>query len=213
MIQRGTDKMSNADQYAVMQQRPVVSGLARSVFADADKSQISGVNPVRLNEIQCGHIVIRGLENVIKDVVQSQLELALPTEPLSCHQNEAACIRWISPDEWLVTVAEDETHSIEVKLRHALEGHAAIVNVSGGQTLLQLAGQHAEEVLMKSTSYDVHESNLQVGKVVTTTFAHTQVVLRRLDANSFELVVRRSFADYVFAWIRDAATEFGINAH
>ena len=66
--------MSNADQYAVMQQRPVVSGLARSVFADADKSQISGVNPVRLNEIQCGHIVIRGLENVIKDVVQSQLE-------------------------------------------------------------------------------------------------------------------------------------------
>ena len=205
--------MSNADQYAVMQQRPVVSGLARSVFADADKSQISGVNPVRLNEIQCGHIVIRGLENVIKDVVQSQLELALPTEPLSCHQNEAACIRWISPDEWLVTVAEDEIHSIEVELRHAVEGHAAIVNVSGGQTLLQLAGQHAEEVLMKSTSYDVHESNLQVGKVVTTTFAHTQVVLRRLDANSFELVVRRSFADYVFAWTRDAATEFGINAH
>ena len=171
------------------------------------------MNHVRLNEIQCGHIVIRGLENVIKDVVQSQLELALPTEPLSCHQNEAACIRWISPDEWLVTVAEDETHSIEVKLRHAVEGHAAIVNVSGGQTLLQLAGEHAEEVLMKSTSYDVHESNLQVGKVVTTTFAHTQIVLRRLDANSFELVLRRSFADYVFAWIRDAATEFGIDTH
>ena len=65
--------MSNADQYAVMQQRPEVSGLARSVFADADKSQISGVNPVRLDEIQCGHIVIRGLENDIKDVIESEL--------------------------------------------------------------------------------------------------------------------------------------------
>ena len=85
--------------------------------------------------------------------------------------------------------------------------------MSGGQTLLQLAGEHAEEVLMKSTSYDVHESNLQVGKVVTTTFAHTQVVLRRLDTNSFELVVRRSFADYVFAWIRDAAAEFGVDTY
>jgi len=213
MIQRGTDKMSNADQYAVMQQRPEVSGLARSVFADADKSQISGVNPVRLNESQCGHIVIRGLENDIKDVVHSQLGLLLPTEPLSCYQNDAACIRWISPDEYLVTVAENETHSTEVKLRLAVEGHAAIVNVSGGQTLLQLAGEHAEEVLMKSTSYDVHESNLKVGKVVTTTFAHTQVVLRRLDTNSFELVVRRSFADYVFAWIRDAAAEFGVDTY
>ena len=203
--------MSNADAYAVMQQRPEISGLSRSVLADVDKSQISGVNPVRLNEVQCGHIVIRGSENVLKDVLQSQLELALPTEPLTCYQNDAACIRWISPDEWLVTVAEGETHSIEVKLRNAVEGHAAIVNVSGGQTLLQLAGEHAEEILMKSTRYDVHESNLTVGKVVTTTFAQTQVVLRRLNANSFELVVRRSFANYVFAWIRDAAAEFGLD--
>lgn len=203
--------MSNADAYAVMQQRPEISGLSRSVLADVDKSQISGVNPVLLNEVQSGHIVIRGSENVLKDVLQSQLELALPTEPLTCYQNDAACIRWISPDEWLVTVAEGETHSIEVKLRNAVEGHAAIVNVSGGQTLLQLAGEHAEEILMKSTRYDVHESNLTVGKVVTTTFAQTQVVLRRLNANSFELVVRRSFADYVFAWIRDAAAEFGLD--
>ena len=203
--------MSNADAYAVMQQRPEISGLSRSVLADVDKSQISGVNPVRLNEVQCGHIVIRGSENVLKDVLQSQLELALPTEPLTCYQNDAACIRWISPDEWLVTVAEGETHSIEVKLRNAVEGHVAIVNVSGGQTLLQLAGEHAEEILMKSTRYDVHESNLTVGKVVTTTFAQTQVVLRRLNANSFELVVRRSFANYVFAWIRDAAAEFGLD--
>ena len=203
--------MSNADAYAVMQQRPEISGLSRSVLADVDKSQISGVNPMLLNEVQCGHIVIRGSENVLKDVLQSQLELALPTEPLTCYQNDAACIRWISPDEWLVTVAEGETHSIEVKLRNAVEGHAAIVNVSGGQTLLQLAGEHAEEILMKSTRYDVHESNLTVGKVVTTTFAQTQVVLRRLNANSFELVVRRSFANYVFAWIRDAAAEFGLD--
>ena len=62
---------------------------------------------------------------------------------------------------------------------------------------------------MKSTSYDVAPENFPPGKVVTTTFAQAQVVLRRVNDNTFELVLRRSFSDYLWAWLRDAASEFG----
>mgnify|MGYP007032461917 CR=1 FL=1 len=113
--------MSNADQYAVMQQRPVVSGLARSVFADADKSQISGVNPVRLDEIQCGHIVIRGLENVIKEVVQSSLEFPLQSQLLSCHDFDLALYSLICHDYCVYSGAEHMTKKINCKSHLAVE--------------------------------------------------------------------------------------------
>jgi sarcosine oxidase subunit gamma len=100
---------------------------------------------------------------------------------------------------------------VESSLRHAIVGHAAIVNVSGGQTIVHLTGKHALDVLMKSTCYDVHELNFHTGKVITSTLAQAQVIIRRLDSDQFELVIRRSFADYIWMWLRDAAAEFGVN--
>ena len=58
---------------------------------------------------------------------------------------------------------------------------------------------------------DVHELNFPTGKVITTTLAQAQVIIRRLDTDQFELVIRRSFADYIWSWLRDAAMEFGVN--
>lgn len=54
-----------------------------------------------------------------------------------------------------------------------------MVNVSGGQSLLELRGPNVREVLMKSTSYDVHPNNFPVGKAVGTVFAKSQLVIRR----------------------------------
>ena len=85
-----------------------------------------------------------------------------------------------------------------------------ISNASGGQTLVRLSGEKARAVLMKSCPYDVHDRNFPIGKVVTTVFAKSQTTLRRLDENDWELVVRRSFADYVWRWLLDASHEFGL---
>jgi sarcosine oxidase subunit gamma len=137
--------------------------------------------------------------------------LDLPLIPLTSHAHNSQCIRWVSPDEWLLTLPEEGVLQIEEALRLQCVEPVAIVNVSGGQTILILEGEHAIDVLRKSTSYDVHPRNFPVGKVVTTAFAQAQLVLRRLDEQCFELVVRRSFADYLSAWIHDAAAEFGMD--
>ena len=65
-------------------------------------------------------------------------------------------------------------------------------------------------MLMKSTSYDVHPSNFPVGKAVGTNFAKTQLVIRHTAEETWELVVRRSFADYIWLWLQDASAEFGL---
>ncbi|MDB3986414.1 sarcosine oxidase subunit gamma family protein, partial [Pseudomonadales bacterium] len=141
--------------------------------------------------------------------VVKSLGLALPIAPLTSSVRAALCIRWLGPDEWLLTLPLDDLAQAEADLRDAGGAQIALVDVSGGQTVLVVQGDSAIQVLMKSTSYDVGLQNFPVGKVVTTTFAQAQVVMRRMNEVTFELILRRSFADYLWAWLRDAASEFG----
>uniref|UniRef100_UPI0015551FFD sarcosine oxidase subunit gamma n=1 Tax=Pseudomonas tumuqii TaxID=2715755 RepID=UPI0015551FFD len=120
-------------------------------------------------------------------------------------------LQWLGPDEWLLIVPSGSEFAVEQKLRAALDGqHVAVVNVSGGQTLLELSGPKVREMLMKSSIYDVHPSNFPVGKAVGTMFAKSQLVIRHTGEDTWELVVRRSFADYIWLWLQDASAEYGL---
>ncbi len=122
------------------------------------------------------------------------------------------CVRWIAPDEWLLSCPLQDAYAVENKLREYLgDVSMAIVNVSGGFTSLILQGTNAIDVLKKSTGYDVHPSKFIPGKVVNTVFAKTQVTLRCIESNRYELIVRRSFADYVWHWIQVASAEYGLS--
>ncbi|MFT5013258.1 MAG: sarcosine oxidase subunit gamma [Dinoroseobacter sp.] len=208
MIQPGSDNMSNKP-YALMQQH-IANDHGRSPLQAAARRSSEGSEPVRFREFVLGHLVIRGTAGDLQPATESVLGMALPIEPLTSANARDRCMRWVSPDEWLLTAPADELFDLESRLRSETSGHVALVNVSGGQTVLQLEGNAAIEVLMKSTGYDVHPLNFAVGKVVTTTLGRAQVLLRRSDEMSYELVIRRSFADYLFAWLQDAAAEFGV---
>lgn len=160
-----------------------------------------------------GHLVLRGGAVVLDGAVRAVLGISLPGEPQGLVQDDEGkrSIQWVSPDEWLVIVPGGEEFELENRLRAALgDAHFAISNVSGGQTLVELEGEAAREVLMKSVVYDVHPSHFPVGKGVTTIFAKTTVVLRRPSEERWELVVRRSFADYPYRWLLDAGEEYAI---
>ena len=126
------------------------------------------------------------------------------------------CVRWMAPDSWLLSCPIDETFAIEQALRDAVPGHIAIVNVSGGYTIIELSGADARTVLMKSTGYDVHPEHFGKGKVVNTTFAKAQVTIGALDVSDtdarYELIVRRSFTDYLWLWLQRASAEFNLKA-
>ncbi len=168
---------------------------------------------VQLRELKLlGHLVLRGSRDNASFVngVEQVLGLTLPQTLQSVEQGTRS-LRWISPDEWLLVLPGEEAFEVEQQLREAIEGHYAVVNVSGGQTLIELSGASAVNLLKKSTGYDVDASNFPPGKVVTTTFAKTQAIIRRVDEVRWELVVRRSFADYLWQWLLDASAEFGLS--
>jgi sarcosine oxidase subunit gamma len=201
----------------VYQQRPTTDVKVESPLFHADLKSLVGkgrTNPgVVLREKKLlGHLTIRGdaHDPAFAAGVHKALGMELP-DALALVISGESSIQWMGPDEWLLIVPTGEEFAAEQKLREALDGlHIQVVNVSGGQSLLELTGPKVREVLMKSTSYDVHPSNFPVGKAVGTVFAKSQLVIRRTGEETWELLIRRSFSDYWWLWLQDASAEYGL---
>lgn len=147
----------------------------------------------------------------MQNAIQNVLGLSLPGKLQATSAENGVCIRWMAPDEWLLSCAIADAFGIEQKLREETNSEGlAIVNVSGGYCQLILSGANANNVLKKSVAYDVHPSSLSIGKVVNTIFAKTQATIQCLDDNVYELIIRRSFADYVWLWLQNASREYGL---
>jgi len=158
------------------------------------------------------HLNLRGDpdDNEFLRGVDAVLGIALPTQPSTCAHNGEAGIYWLGPDEWLLIVEGGRAAALEEQLRQQLGGHISIVDVSGGQTLLNISGNGAAMVLMKSSPYDFHTANFGPGCCVQTTFAKATALVVAREDGCFDLVIRRSFADYLARWILDAGAEAGV---
>lgn len=201
----------------VLDQRPVGDVVPETPL-HGSAGPVDAVSPARAGVLLSergllGHLVLRGNpgDEAFSGGIERTLGAALPRVPMTSTRGEKAEIQWLGPDEWLVLVEGGEAFVIETALREALNGHYSIVNVSGGQTVIGLSGPNARDVLMKSTVYDVHPAGFPVGKGVNTIFAKATALIRRPEADRWELVVRRSYADYIWRWLLDAGEEYGVS--
>lgn len=202
---------------AVMDQCAPSQVRAESPLHHAELGKLASKSPAHYGVVLSeqalkGHLVIRGSQDN-QSLLQGCLNVlgvALPLQPLSSVQDGDISVRWLGPDEWLVVMPMDQLYPVEKALRAEVTGHYSLVNVSGGQTLLTLSGKNAVDVLKKSTVLDLHPSKFPVGKVAGSVFAKSSAVIRRTGEESWELVVRRSFADYLWLWLQDASREYGL---
>lgn len=161
-----------------------------------------------------GHVNLRGdPENpAFLEAVNAVLGASLPTEPNTAVEGDGMGALWLGPDEWLlITPPKMESHLMEC-LRKALAGiFSAVTDVSGGQTVISVQGPHARDVLTKGCSLDIHPRVFGSGHCAQTLLASVPVTIRQVDERpSFDLIVRRSFAEYLALWIEDAAQEYGM---
>lgn len=223
-------KINVSDQYAASSvttskafadsQTPVMESALAHVGLEKLSVRTSEGQGLRFSEMPItGLLVLRVQRDkpALNSALKSLLDLDLPETLQSAISvgtrfSGKVCVRWVAPDEWVLSCAINDAFDIETQLRSSVgDASIAIVNVSGGFTILRLSGTHANDVLKKSTAYDVHPSNFNIGKVVNTVFAKAQVTLRCIDANDYEIIVRRSFADYLWHWIQVAAVEYGLS--
>jgi len=198
---------------------PVVQSALGHVGLDKLSMRVRSGQGVTMRELPVtGLLILRvrkdkaALETAVGAILGLELPSTLSSSFIDKGSDGALCLRWMAPDVWLLSCPVENAYAIEISLREKLgDASIAIVNVSGGFTVLELQGPHANDVLKKSTAYDTHPDNFAVGKVVNTVFAKAQVTMRCIGPEHVELVVRRSFADYVWHWIQVAAVEHGLS--
>lgn len=144
-----------------------------------------------------------------RDAVADATGVELPVEPRTWHRAGDTGAYWLGPDEWLLVVSDGTEAGLEHVLRDKLDGSFSIVDTSGANCFLNLSGPAAGLVLQKSSPYDFHPRNFPAGRCVQTVFAKASALVAANGDGSFDLVVRRSYIDYVRLWIEDAAKEYG----
>jgi sarcosine oxidase subunit gamma len=160
-----------------------------------------------------GHINLRGnaSDPAFRESVARVLGTALPTAPNTTSAGEHCTAYWLGPDEWLVVTPGEREAGFAAGLRKALEGiHASVTEVSGGQTILVLRGAAVRDLLAKGSPFDLHAPAFAPGACAQTHLAKAAVLLRPLPDDGMEIIVRRSFADYLWSWLEVAAAEYGL---
>jgi sarcosine oxidase, subunit gamma len=132
--------------------------------------------------------------------------IELPAAPNTVAAGATYTALWLGLDEWLLRSNDPRPVTAERTLRRLLVGEfAAVVDVSSGYTVLELEGMRGREVLQKGCPLDLHPRVFGVSQCAQSHYFKAGIILRPTASDAYELIVRRSFADYTARMLRDAA--------
>jgi sarcosine oxidase subunit gamma len=119
-------------------------------------------------------------------------------------------IYWLGPDEWLVVTPAGQQEQVKTELLASLDGvFCAVVDNSSGLTMLHVTGDNAATLLATDCPFDLHPRQFKPGQCAQTRLAKAGMTISPLaDGAGFEVIIRRSFADYLLLWLQDAAIAF-----
>lgn len=161
-----------------------------------------------------GHINLRGdpQDPRFAAAVREVVGIAPPAVPNTVSEAQGHTVYWLGPDEWLILTAGERRANVESELRNALKGlRVAVTDISGGQILVVMHGEPVRDLLAKGCPLDLHPRAFDIGQCAQSHLAKAPILLRHLDRRpSFEIIVSRSFADYFWLWLEDAAAEYGL---
>ena len=157
----------------------------------------------------CGKLNLR-CKPAASSLLIKYLGSPLPEAPNTVSKNGDRRILWLGPDEFLVLVkaGEDDTLSTIIGVALANQHHAATI-VTDGLSCIQLDGTAVRDLLAKGCALDLHPTKFTEGMCAQSLLATVGVTIFCDGATSVRLICRTSFLDYVIAWLKDAASEYG----
>ncbi|MFT5136429.1 MAG: sarcosine oxidase subunit gamma [Arenicella sp.] len=138
--------------------------------------------------------------------VEGVLNTSLKMQNNSFVETKEFTILWFGPTEWMIVTAAGKQSALVAALRASLaDTFAAVTDVSGGNTIIEISGRCARELLACGSMVDFHETEFSQGQCVQTLFAKTNVAVYQTGQEDiFRMIVRRSFSDYLGTWLVDA---------
>ncbi len=184
-----------------------------SPLVQIDFSPFEKVQGIELSELVFqGHLNLRGRLNdkafckVVSDAIGVELKsLTANTYVLSGDLK----VYWLGPDEWLIVTPPDQQVELKNKLQQALQGiFSSVTDISSGQTIINISGANARPLIEKGCTIDLHPRQFNNGDCAQTHLSKAAVLISVIAPEEFEIIIRRSFADYLGLWLLDSGLEF-----
>jgi methylglutamate dehydrogenase subunit D len=104
---------------------------------------------------------------------------------------------------WILTRCDSSL--IPALMRVVASEMGAITPLSHSRTCLLIEGPDAREVLSGGIALDLHPEEFRVGHFALTGWHHTPILLHRTGDDRYELYVMRTFAQWLWECLTDAA--------
>jgi sarcosine oxidase subunit gamma len=132
--------------------------------------------------------------------------IPLPLSPNRVAAAGTLRMLWLGPDEWLA-VAEGDAPDLLPRLERAVAGRrAAVSDLSSSRAIIAIGGSAARALLAAGCGLDLHPRVFGPGHCAQTLLARVPVILDQLDdAPHYRVLVGRSYARWLCAWLVDAA--------
>lgn len=141
-----------------------------------------------------------------RDAVATILGLDLPLQPNTASGDGRRALLWLAPNEWLATAPGDDDQRLAAALADA-RLHATALG--DGRVVIGLCGARAADVLKKGTGLRLDAEALGPGRCAQTRLAQCAVLLHPLGGDGgYDVYCERSYAEYLWLWLADAALEF-----
>jgi sarcosine oxidase subunit gamma len=129
------------------------------------------------------------------------LGVDLPVKPKTSATANGRSALWLGPDEWLVI---DEEGDPQADLAAVSVLHSA-VEASHRNVAIIVSGEKAADVINAGCPQDLSLQAFPVGACSRTVMGKIEIVLLRTAPDGFRVECWRSFADYAFSYLSDAA--------
>lgn len=144
-----------------------------------------------------------------RDAAASLFGISLPAASPETTVGDGIIVLWMGPDRWWFI----DTGALpqDAEIHRALDAFtAAVVEIGDSLAVISLSGPHARDVLAKGCTLDLHPRAFRGGQIAQTLLAKAQITLNQTADSEYEIYVRRSFAEYLWTWLEDAALEYGV---
>ena len=131
----------------------------------------------------------------------------LPGTPNTISEGDRYRAFWLAPDEWLLQAVIPHPDPLAIRLEQKLGSiHHSVNDQSSGYSVMQLRGRDARFILNKGCPLDLHPTVFRFGQCAQSHYFKAGVLLYPRDEQGgcWEIIVRRSFADYVARMLLDA---------
>jgi sarcosine oxidase, subunit gamma len=137
--------------------------------------------------------------------VEKHLALNLPQLVGASAKGKVTALT-LGPDWWLLI---DANALLVEEIRESTSGEfISLVDVSAQRTCLEVSGDFAKAVLQHAWEQDLDDVAFKINACSQGLMARCPTIIHRTDVKSYRLYVRSSFAEHLYKFLIDAATEY-----